>query len=467
MNSSVRCEEVGGTGGGGTPPPSTRRAFAAGAVALLVFHSVLLAWQAKGDSATWDEVGHFVAGLSHWYNGDFTLYRVNPPLVRLVAAIPVVLFQPRLNVGAYLPDVPRASPFERDDFNCGQQLAESLGARYFRLLTFSRWAVIPFSALGGWICYQWAGELFGGGAGLLAAAMWACCPNALAYGHLIVPDTGAAALGAAAAYLLWRWLRRPVWGRAVAAGVVLGLAQLTKTTWIILFALWPAMWLAYRLLQTGGIDTWRSRCEALQLGAMVVLAVWVMNLGYGFEGSFRPLGSFTFASRALSGVPISTTANAPNRESGNRFAGTWLGQIPVPLPSNYLRGVDFVKWEFEGKYWSYLNGEWRFGGWWYYYLYAMLVKEPLGTWFLALLAVGAVATTVIRGPGPRRTAAGRPDGGSSNDGEFADRIQPPCSLCTACVSLPLYPDQPSWPVVRVRTRKAGDGGVPASGLVFI
>jgi hypothetical protein len=27
------------------------------------------------------------------------------------------------------------------------------------------------------------------------------------------------------------------------------------------------------------------------------------------------------------------------------------------------------------------------GGWWYYYLYALVVKVPLGTWLLILLAV--------------------------------------------------------------------------------
>jgi len=36
--------------------------------------------------------------------------------------------------------------------------------------------------------------------------------------------------------------------------------------------------------------------------------------------------------------------------------------------------------------WSYLRGEWRLGGWWYYYLYAMAIKIPLGTWALVLLA---------------------------------------------------------------------------------
>ena len=42
--------------------------------------------------------------------------------------------------------------------------------------------------------------------------------------------------------------------------------------------------------------------------------------------------------------------------------------------------------------WSYLRGEWRLGGWWYYYLYAMAVKVPLGIWVLGALAVFLTCT---------------------------------------------------------------------------
>ena len=54
---------------------------------------------------------------------------------------------------------------------------------------------------------------------------------------MITPDTGATALGVTASYVFWRWLKKPGWPLALGAGLALGLALLTKTTWIILFAL--------------------------------------------------------------------------------------------------------------------------------------------------------------------------------------------------------------------------------------
>jgi hypothetical protein len=55
---------------------------------LLVIHSGLLAYSAYVHSPTLNEPGHLVAGISHW---RFELFRVNPPLVRMVAALPVMV----------------------------------------------------------------------------------------------------------------------------------------------------------------------------------------------------------------------------------------------------------------------------------------------------------------------------------------------------------------------------------------
>ncbi|MGO8746687.1 MAG: hypothetical protein ACLQNE_11920, partial [Thermoguttaceae bacterium] len=57
----------------------------AAAAVILAAQAALLAWGAWRHSPTVDEVGSIVAGISHWKLGRFDLYRVNAPLVRLVA----------------------------------------------------------------------------------------------------------------------------------------------------------------------------------------------------------------------------------------------------------------------------------------------------------------------------------------------------------------------------------------------
>ncbi|HEX2974134.1 MAG TPA: glycosyltransferase family 39 protein [Tepidisphaeraceae bacterium] len=274
---------------------------------------------------------------------------------------------------------------QRAEFIYGPAVARSNGERYFWLVTIARWACIPFALLGGYVCFAWAYELYGRSAGLLAQALWTFSPNVIAHGHLITPDMGATALGVAAAYVFWKWLGRPSWRFAIGAGLMLGLVELTKMTWVILFVLWPMLWIIYRHQQKRepGSSTWPI--EAVQVGCILLIAIWIINLGYGFEGSFKRLGKYQFISESFTGSALPPG----HRIAGNRFAGTWLGNIPVPLPEHYISGLDVQKADFDGKMWSYLRGQWRFGGWWYYYLYALLIKEPLGTWLLAILVVGA------------------------------------------------------------------------------
>jgi hypothetical protein len=361
-------------------------------VLLLALHAGLLAWAATRHSPSIDEVGHLAAGLHHWRTGTFDLYRVNPPLARTVATMPLAL------QGVTAPRLAgTTAPPARPEFDLGQQFVTDHGARAFRHFAVARWACLPFALLGLYVCYCWARDLYGPAAGLLAGALWCFSPDVLAHGQMITPDTGAAACGLAACYLFWRWLRESTWGRAVAAGLVLGLAELCKATWVILFPLWPLLWVAWRLTRgpDGPSRSWRR--EGLQVGLALFLALEALNLGYGFEGTGERLGRLPFVSRALT-----REGDSGGRE--NRFAGTWLGKVPVPLPRNYLLGVDVQRHEFEAGYRSYLRGEWRHGGWWYYYLYGLAVKLPLGTLLLFLLALVSAAAGRRAGPGWRAEA---------------------------------------------------------------
>ncbi len=350
--------------------------------AAILCHIALLAWGAADHSPSVDEVGHLVAGVSHWQFGRFDLYRVNPPLVRLVAALPVVLSQPETDWSDF-----SELPTSRSEFPCGRKFIERNGTRSLWLFTLARWVCIPFSLLGAGMCYLWGRDLYGPAAGRLACVLWCFSPTILGQAQMITPDTGATSLGLAAAYVFWQWLRRPDFAAAGLAGIVLGLTLLTKGTWIILFGLWPALWLMWRVtsrLRAPRVRLLRVRLlrgatwphELLQGVWMFVLALFVLSCGYGFERVFEPMGRQNFISHALTG-----TAEIPS-VGANRFAGSWLGQVRLPVPANYLLGIDVQKRDFEDGFRSYLRGEWQDGGWWYFYAYAWLIKEPLAIWCL-------------------------------------------------------------------------------------
>jgi hypothetical protein len=117
-----------------------------------------------------------------------------------------------------------------------------------------------------------------------------------------------------------------------------------------------------------------------QFSAILALAVLGVNVGYAYEDTFTCLGDYQFVTRALGGKE--------DGDVGNRFSDSWLSAVPIPLPKNYVLGIDRQKLDFEVRKASYLQGQWRKGGWYHYYLYACLIKVPLGTLLLGLLAVG-------------------------------------------------------------------------------
>lgn len=371
--------------------PHDRRFVIFAVMMLLSIQSVLLAYSATKHSPTMLEPGFLAAGIYHWKFGRYELFRVNPPLVRMVAATPVMVAGHNEDWGNFYE-----FPGARSAFNIGADFVKVNGRRSIWLFTIARWSCIPFCLAGGLFCFFWSRELWQSNfAGLITLTLWCFSPNILAHGELITTDCAATSLGIGASYLFWRWLQQPTWKRAFFAGLVLGLAELTKTTWAILFGLWPLLWLC-RLwmtpLSTDGeksFGTIRFPNQTAQLGIILLLGLYVINLGYLFDGSFTKLKDYTFVSSHFTGTET-------RGKIGNRFADTWIGLLPVPVPKQYLLGLDIQMRDFDHyAHPSYLRGEWRHGGWWYYYLYGLAVKTPHGTQVLFTLAVLIMSTRVF------------------------------------------------------------------------
>ncbi|QDV18647.1 hypothetical protein Pan153_33070 [Gimesia panareensis] len=342
-------------------------------ICLLSIHGGLLVYQSKMDSPTLNEPGHLAAGISYLEHGRFELYRVNPPLIRLLAAAPVYSYA-KTDWGGMFEGV-GARPI----YNVSQDFIKVNDKQIFDLVTKARWACIPLSLLGAVVVFMWSSKLYGTRAGIWALILWCFSPTILGYGHLITCDMGGTALGVLASYFFWRWLMSYSWRAAILAGVFLGVALLAKTTLLIFIPLWPLMWLIWNYsgnqYETGQRLGKRSFCQMI---VIFCLGIYVINIGYAFEGSLEKLSSLNFVSKSL------TTEN----KGANRFANSWIGNLPVPLPKNYLLGIDLQKKDLEGiPYPSFLRNEFQKQGWWYYYLYGFGVKTPLGILLLLAMTV--------------------------------------------------------------------------------
>src|SRR5437016_1558538 len=110
----------------------------------------------------------------------------------------------------------------------------------------ARCVCIPFSILGGLVCFKWATELYGFVSGLIALALWCSSPAILAYASLFTNDVTAASFGLLTAYAFSKWINNSSLIKAICAGLFLGLSLSSKMTWLIFIPVLPLVWLMYR-----------------------------------------------------------------------------------------------------------------------------------------------------------------------------------------------------------------------------
>ena len=343
---------------------------------LCVTHVALLGWSATVHSPTKDESAHLASGLAIWRFRDFSLYRVNPPLVKMVAALPVLWVH---HIEDWQARTIRSR--HRLEGQLGYDFLTANGPQALWLIVFARWACLPFSLIGLLVCWQWARELFSDQAGMIAAVGWCFSPNVLGHGSLLTTDIPAAAMGALAAWRFSVWLQRGGWDRTFVAGVTLGLALLTKSYFVILLPLWPILFCVFRSLNYS-VGGWKQTTS--QLLVILLIGLDVLNMAYLFQGAGTKLGDFEFYSSPLAGRGLLPEENLP----GNRFRDSWIGSIPVPLPAPYVSGIDLQRVDFERDSWNYFWGKSKFGsGWPQYYVIGLFLKVPLGFWLLCGFSV--------------------------------------------------------------------------------
>ncbi len=266
-----------------------------------------------------------------------------------------------------------------------------------RRLFLARLPSLLLGVLLGWLVWSWARALFGIRGGALALLLYTFCPNVLAHSHLVTTDISTALAMFAATYAFWRYLDRPGPGRLVVAVAAFGLAQLTKTTAAFLAPIFALILLLrliedttreWRIRRPSARDLLRfaGRRAARAAGLLLLLglgALAVLNAGFLGEGTGTPLKGYAFVSpgfQSLAARPV-------------------LRDLPLPLPYAYVQGLDMVSRDSLARYWTYLRGRYSDSGFRSYFLWAFLVKVPVATQLLLLLALGLWASGRLRAPG--------------------------------------------------------------------
>ena len=238
------------------------------------------------------------------------------------------------------------------------------------------------------LVFWWARQLYGLRGALLSAALYTVCPTILAHSRLATNDVFTAGLTFAATLLFVRWRQSPTLARLVSCAAVTGLAQIAKHTALLLVPVFAVLWAIDAVRASGPAAPGRMRRTAGHLILGVALVLVIVNAGYLFRGTFRPVHAYLQEYAALRPGVRAVPALASMAAWAAR-----VPDLPVPLPYGYVYALVI------GIYYNatgsghgpvYLLGEVSHAGWPHYYLVAFALKEPLA--LTALLGVAAVLT---------------------------------------------------------------------------
>ena len=362
------------------------------ALAFLILAACLLAastWRLY--SNTWDEPEHLAAGIELLDKGRYEYDTEHPPIVRIFMAL-----------GPYLAGARSFGTPPPDGVQEGVDILYS-GGRYTYYLTLARLGTLPFLALLLYATWLWARRLsFSSGEALLAVLLLASVPPILGHAALATLDVAAAGTVLLALYALQCWLSSARWQDAVFFGLASGVAIGSK------FSAVPFLVLGFGVLVLGhSILQWRAsraapgetRRPALLwwwpdrnrwLGCAILLCAALVPLALAY--GIRSPSAASFSHRYQWAIVFLQHEHGFSHDAGVMLEHLWLPQWVQGL----FEGIIAIKAHNDSGHLSFLLGQLRSTGWWYFYLVALAAKTPI-----PLLLTGPIGMVVLARAGWR------------------------------------------------------------------
>ncbi|HEX7938588.1 MAG TPA: glycosyltransferase family 39 protein [Gemmatimonadaceae bacterium] len=331
-------------------PTSTRWRAAAVILTVIAVGAVVSTYHVFNNF--YDEPAHIAAGMEWLSRGTYTLEPQHPPLSRVASALLPWLAgetsHGHTNGNTYL-------------YTEGREIL-GRGAHYQRMLTLARVGQLPFLLILAFVVWAWTRRLSDERTAAIAVGLILANPNILAHAGIAGTDIGPAAL-MPAALLAWAlWLEAPSTKRSVMMGVAVALCGLTKFSAGAYWAPAAAMVAFVHFARRPAGVTVAAALRRLQRPFVFALTSAVLMTWAAYRFSVGPVGDVTLPAPAL-----------------------WLG-----LREFFAHGT--------GGHPSYLLGEVRLEGWWYYDIIALAVKTPIPEILLALAGVWLLRADAL----PRR-----------------------------------------------------------------
>jgi len=360
------------------PNMQSASAKAALGVAALLFILILqYAVSIHRQSISWDESCHIYSGYSYWTRADYGMNPEHPPLVKLLATMPL------LSLPLNSPPL-RGGDFKVEAFLLGNDFIYGNGAPADTILWRVRLAASLITILLALLIFFAAREMFSTGAAFLALALFVFDPNILAHAAYVTTDMALTCLLFATVFAFYRYAKQPTWPRLALTGLAAGLALAAKHSAILLFPILLLLAVAELIRRSyqqpaAELET-TPRLALRYLGALVItglIAVVILWSFYGFHYTARPAGL------ALN-PPLADYVQGIHHPLEVRVISAFA-RFHL-LPESYLYGLTDVRQMADYMSTSVLGRVYPHGQW-FYFPVAFVIKTPLVLMLLLLAAL--------------------------------------------------------------------------------
>jgi len=187
-----------------------------------------------------------------------------------------------------------------------------------KMLNQSRLVTLLLSCMLGWLIFYWSKKMFSLGGGIISLLLFAFSPNILAHSRLVTTDLTVTFFIFLSTYFFWEFINYPSLRTSLTVGISLGLALATKYSALILLPLYLCL-----------IGIHRRKLLRYSL-PLLIIALLTLTSCYGFT------------------------------------------HFPW-----YFHGLKVLYENTHQGWLSFLHGNYRIGGWWFYFPFLFFTKTPL------------------------------------------------------------------------------------------
>ncbi|KKU94026.1 MAG: Glycosyl transferase, family 39 [Candidatus Jorgensenbacteria bacterium GW2011_GWA1_48_13] len=351
-----------------------RKIFPVALILIVVFLLMLNA--ALKETAIFDETAHIAAGYGYVRYLDYRLNPEHPPLVKALSALPLLFMN--LNFPT------EAESWQKDvngQWDVGNRFLYSEGNNPDEIVGAARIFPIILTLLTIILIYVWSLQILGRGWALVPAFLFGFSPSVLAHGHYVTTDVGATLGVLFGFYFFTKMLATPSRKKSILAGLALGAALLMKFSNVLLLPIFIFIGFIHYIakIKRDGAALHYFLVYFKRFVLMFFAALFLIYAVYFLFTLNYP------ATKELSDAATTLSSFNPR----------WLVDLDLALIKNsvlrplgqYLFGLLMILQRAAGGNTAYFLGDLSAEGWWYYFPVVFLLKEPLPSLIMILLAV--------------------------------------------------------------------------------